>query len=90
MTKKGLAQPDNVGWFQPELSKFGILSGFVGFTEFNLPKPGVSASGYSPKSARKRKILHVKENQDRKLETTFECPTSPSMSSTDDHDKALD
>ena len=63
MTKKGLAQPNNVDWFQPELSKLGIISGFVGFTEFNPPTTEVSASSYSPKIARRHNILHVQESR---------------------------
>jgi hypothetical protein len=69
MTKKGLAQPNNVSWFQPELSKLGIISGFLGFTEFNPPKPEVSASGYSSKIARRHSnILHIQETQASKPE----------------------
>ena len=68
MTKKGLAQPNNVAWFQPDLSKLGIISGFFGFTEFNPPKPEISASGYSPKITRRHNILHVQETQARKPE----------------------
>ena len=63
MTKKDSAQPNNVGWFQPELSKLGIISGFAGFSEFNPPKPEVSASGYSPTIARRHNILHVQETR---------------------------
>ena len=59
MTKKGLAQTNNVGWFQPKLSKLGVISGFVGFTQFNPPKPEVSFSGYSPKIARRHNWYFV-------------------------------
>ena len=72
MTKNGLAHPNNVKWFHPN-SKLGFISGFVGFTQFNPPKPEVLVSGYSPKIARRNNILHVQKTQARKLGTTQRC-----------------
>ena len=40
-------------------SKLGVISGFVGFTQFNPPKPDVSFSGYSPKIARRHNWYFV-------------------------------